>query len=342
MNQKKKTALIIGIIILVFVVIGILTVLQDRIAKNPAGTIGNTAGNLNNKGLFCEADGKVYFSNAYDNNALYSMNSDETEMKKISNAQAQYINAGGKYLYYYQETSNASQGLGFIRPATGVYRSKTNGKDVTCLKRDPSGILTLVDNTLYYQHYDNRNGMSLYRMNTDKTDDKEIQAAIINPASVQNNQIYFNGIEGNHYLYALNTLNNSITTIWEGNVWNPVADGDYVYYMDVANDYRLCRYSLSAQSVEILTSDRIDTFNVYGNIIYYQKNSQTEPALKRMNIDGSNPEIVAEGNFMNINITSNNVYFQGFDSPVPIYKTSTFGPVSVTTFDAALHATLTE
>lgn len=342
MNQKKKTALIIGIIILFFIVIGVLTVLQDRIAKNPAGTIGNTAGNLNNKGLFCEANGKVYFSNAYDNNSLYSMNSDETDIKKISNAQAQYINAGGKYLYYYQETSNASQGLGFIRPATGVYRSKTNGKDVTCLKRDPSGILTLVDNALYYQHYDNKNGMSLYRMNTDKTDDKEIQAAIINPASVQNNLIYFNGIEGNHYLYALNTLNNSITTIWEGNVWNPVADGDYVYYMDVSNDYRLCRYSLSAQSVEVLTSDRIDTFNVYESIIYYQKNSQTDPALKRMNIDGSNPEIVAEGNFMNINITSNNVYFQGFDSPVPIYKTSTFGPVNVTTFDAALHATLTE
>lgn len=342
MTQKKKTALIIGVMILFFIVIGVLTVLQNHMKPNPAGTLGNTAGNLNNKGLFCEADGKVYFSNAYDNNALYSMNLDETEMKKISNAQAQYINVGGKYLYYYQETTSASQGLGFIRPATGVYRSKTNGKDVTCLKRDPSGILTLVDNALYYQHYDNKNGMSLYRMNTNKTDDRELQKAIINPASVQNSQIYFNGIEGNHYLYALNTLTNSITTIWEGNVWNPVAQGDYVYYMDVSNDYRLCRYSLSSQTVEVLTSDRIDTFNVYGNIIYYQKNSTTEPALKRMQVDGSNPEVVAEGNFININITSGNVYFQSFGSSVPVYQTSTFGPVKVTTFEAARNAAFTE
>lgn len=36
-------------------------------------TVGNTAGNLNNSGYFCEYDGTVYFANAYDSNTLYSM-----------------------------------------------------------------------------------------------------------------------------------------------------------------------------------------------------------------------------------------------------------------------------
>ena len=51
---------------------------------NPPGTVGNTAGNLYNSGLFCEYDGTVYFSNAADNGALYSMNVDETEVKKLN------------------------------------------------------------------------------------------------------------------------------------------------------------------------------------------------------------------------------------------------------------------
>jgi hypothetical protein len=79
----------------------------------------------------------------------------------------------------------------------------------------------------------------------------------------------------------------------------------------------------------------LDYFNIYGDIIYYQKSSSTEPALKRMNVDGSNPEIVDEGNFQNLNITSRYVYYNAFDIPIPVYKTSTYGPINIETFDQA-------
>ena len=46
------------------------------------------------------------------------------------------------------------------------------------------------------------------------------------------------------------------------------------------------RYLPSQNAVEVLTNDRVDTYNIYGDYIYYQKNSQTEPALMRMYIDG--------------------------------------------------------
>ncbi|MCM1339984.1 MAG: DUF5050 domain-containing protein, partial [Muribaculaceae bacterium] len=52
-------------------------------------------------GLFCENDGYVYFANAYDGNALYSMKPDETEMKKLIYTEVSSINADGKFLYYY-------------------------------------------------------------------------------------------------------------------------------------------------------------------------------------------------------------------------------------------------
>ena len=59
-----------------------------------------------------------------------------------------------------------------------------------------------------------------------------------------------------------------------------------------------------------------------------------------MNIDGTNIEIVDEGVFENINITSAYVYYNEFDNPIPVFKTPVSGPVSVTTFDMARDAAL--
>ena len=74
------------------------------------------------------------------------------------------------------------------------------------------------------------------------------------------------------------------------------------------------------------------------NAIYYQVSSTTVPALKRMALDGSNIEIVDEGIFEQINITSQYVYYNEFDNPVPVFKTPLLGPVNVTTFDSARDA----
>ena len=125
-------------------------------------------------------------------------------------------------------------------------------------------------------------------------------------------------------------------------VWNPIYYEGYYYYMDVANNYRLCRYFPVENSIEVLTEDRVDCFNVYGDYIYYQKNSQSEPALKRMYIDGSGNEVVASGNYTNINMTADYVYFTVFGSNTPMYRTPTMGPVNVTVFDAAETAAIAE
>ena len=63
MQKKKQTTIIFIIVALVAVLIGVLSFFSNRVASVPKGTIGNTGGNLNNRGLFCEYNGKVYFSN---------------------------------------------------------------------------------------------------------------------------------------------------------------------------------------------------------------------------------------------------------------------------------------
>lgn len=339
-KKKQNTIILIIVAIVIIVLIAVLAFLSNRTAPVPEGTIGNTGGNLNNRGLFCEYDGKVYFSNAYDDGALYCMNPDETGIKKLNNSKAEYINAGGEYLVYYQKGSSTSgtSSLKFIGAMNGVYRTRLNGKNAVCLDDDASGTVLLVENNVYYAHYDTDTALSLRKIRLNQKKSQTLSDYWINPASCQDGTIYYNGTEDDHYLYAWDTDTDTSATVWDGNMWNPVVSGDYVYYMDVADNYKLCRYSLLDGSTTLLTEDRIDTFNVYGDIIYYQANSSSEPALKRMYTDGSGLTIVAEGNYTNINITSEYVYFTGFNSEVPVYKTSTAGPVNVETFDAALNA----
>ncbi len=342
MEPKKRNIIVIAVFSTFIIVMVILSVLSERVIMNDGEVSGNTPGNLNNGGLFCESDGVVYFSNAYDNGCLYSMNTDETKMKKLTKVSASYINADEHYLYFYLDSFN--KGPVKTQRTYGLFRSKLNGGGITCLKRNNITALQLCGNYIYYQLFDNDTSRKteLYKIKIDKTEEKKIADYIINPACHVNGIIYYNDAEFNHNLYALNTQNDVSTSVWDGSVWNPVYDNGYIYFMDVSHNYRLCRYSMSQNIMEVLTEDRVDYFNLYGSYIYYQKSSASEPALMRMYTDGSNVETVAAGTYNNINITSQYVYFTEHSSEVPIYKTPTNGSVNVTTFDNANIAALKE
>ena len=341
MQKRIRNVLFIFAAILILAAIIIYTVWSTRIPMNPEGTVGNTAGNLNNRGLFCEYDGVVYFSNPYDNGALYSMTPDEENIKRLGSTSVELINAGGSFLYYSQLEAGGNGGLGNMRIRKGIYRSKLNGRKASCFTTDTAFAMQLVNNYLYYLVTD-KSGPHFYKQKIDRKETVLLSDSQVNPACVLGNTIYYNGTESDHALYALNTLDDTVSSVWMGNLWNPILDGDYVYYMDVANDYRLCRYSLSANVIEVLTNDRIDSYNMSAGMIYYQKSSSTEPCLMRMALDGSNPEVVAEGVYSDINITSRDLYFHPFGNATPTYRTPVNGPIQVQTFDAAMEAALSQ
>lgn len=343
MTSKQKNILIISITVILISALFVLALVSSYIPLNDENTVGNTPGNLNNNGYFCEYDGRVYFANAYDNYSLYSMNPDETDIKKLHGGSSSHICAGGDYLYYSMANAGGGSDLGSVRGSYGIYRSKLNGKNATGMDRCHIVSMQLCGNYLYYEKMDTKNSISLEKIKINKKDKQTVNPdAIINPNCYVNGTIYYNGADQDHYLYALNTANDTVSVVWRGNIWNPIYQNGYVYYMDVENNYRLCRYSMNNDVVEVLTNDRIDMFNVYSDYIYYQVSSKDAPALKRMFIDGSSQELVREGVYQNINITSQYVYFNSFKEATPVYKTSTFGPVNVTTFDAGMQAALEE
>ena len=340
-NSKKNSKQTIIALILCFVILlggGILTYFWTHKPKleihNPDGTVGNSAGNLNNYGLFCEYGGKVYFSNSFDGGALYCMNVDESDIRHVSTSIAQTILAGGDYLYFFQSGIAGNGDISNIVSRHGFFRCDLAGKNITSLSEEVIVTGQLVGDYLYLLSV-NTDTINFFKTRCDKSDTVSLANYSINPACVKGTTIYYNGTQDNHYLYSLDTRNDIPHEVESISLWYPVIDGDYLYYMDVPNNYRLCRYNMSTREIEILTKDRVDCFNVGGGYVYYQKNG-TDPQLICMRADGTDVRIIANGNFTRINMTSKYVYFQEFESRTQYH--CPIGSTSYTLFTAAQNA----
>lgn len=343
--MKKKSAkplrfIIPGILILLLIAAVYFELRGVRISI-PEGTLGNTAGNIRGEGRFCEYEGKIYFSNPYDNGALYVMNPDGSGMKRLLNSGVSYINAGGGYLFYYLESTKGGSGLGHIRSTTGIYRSTLKGRETSCLDPHMATMMVLIDDQLYCQHYDNTNFSELHKIPVSGSEEEIVLSEdIVETACVSDGVIYYSGLTEDHYLYAWDTRTDTSSMIWDGNTSYPTVIGTYVFFMNVDANYRLFRYNRANGELIALTDERLDFYNIYDNMIYYQTNGNSAPALMRMNLDGDGKEVVREGVYRRINATSAYTYFQPFDEDNIVYRTSTFGPVAVDDFPEAREAAL--
>ena len=337
MKKNKIVKITVGTLIALLVItLMVLLTLSQRVVMNPEGTVGNTAGNLNNSGLFCEYNGTVYFYNSFNGGGLFSMNPDESGLRRLNSLKVRNLLAGGKYLYYFQYGSASPDStFGQALVMHTFDRCELNGSGSDSLTKDVVVSGQLVDNYLYLLTTAN-SGISFFKVKIDGSDMVDLADYNINPACAENGIIYYVGTQSDHFLYALNTSNDVSYEVWRGNLWNPVLENDYIYFMDVANKYRLCRYSFTQDIVEVLTNDRVDCFNVGHGYIYYQKNG-TDPQLVCMRTDGSEPQTIAQGNYTNINITSRYAYFQEFGDENTLYH-SPLGSTGCEVFTAASDA----
>lgn len=328
--KKNTKAILFSVLVMVCLFLLVMADrFMNRVTMNPSGTVGNTAGNLNNGGLFCEYDGYVYFSNVNDGGRLYRMKPDESGQEKLLDVKPGNILAGGDYLYYFQYGVTGEMGLGNVRSGHDFHRAELNGDNIVTMETEVVVTGQLVNNYLYLLVAGDEHP-TLRKIKIDKSEKKDLAEYAINPACARDGIIYYNGTQSNHYLYTLNTANDSVTELWAGNIWYPLIDGDYIYYIDVENNYRLCRYVMNSKSVEVLTSERIECFNVGSGYIYYQVASEIAPALKMMSTDGSITATIAEGNFTKINMTSRYVYFQEYDKEETMYHS----PIGSTTYSS--------
>lgn len=340
-NGRKKGFLTVIAIIIILIVCIIVMLLQysKKIQMNESPISGNTTGNLNNSGLFCETSQMLYFANAYDNHSLYSYNPDNGKCKKLCDGPVKSINADSHYVYYVREASDNEGTFGFSSAAfKGLYRMELNGKNKTCLYSGSVENAQLINNRIFFQNYSNDYGFHLYSIDIDGTNLTEVLEEAVNPTGYFDNALYFCNTNENHNVMKMNPDTFEEELVYEGNCYFPTIQDNYLYFIDVENNYSLAKVDLTTNEKTTLTTERLDTYSLYGDTIFYQVSDTENPRLKRMKTDGSNMELIQNGVFHDINITNNYTYFTAYNSTVPIYRTPTTGVVDVTTFTEAIDA----
>ncbi|MBQ6733524.1 MAG: DUF5050 domain-containing protein [Lachnospiraceae bacterium] len=330
MSGRRKFVIIL-VILLLLAGVGVFATIQfigRSVPDNPSSVRGNTPGNIYNGGYFCEADGKVYFANPADSDTLYSMDVNEANFQKLSAMRVRNILSGGNFLYYVMDehTRSVSSGLGAAVEEYGIYRLRNDGKYTVCLLRSRVGTMQLGGNYLYYQIGDEATG-TLERISTTKKgrtgygNTPSFFAERINPASYENGMIYYNSMQTAYSLYQLNVEAEPAASraVFQSNIYQPIVQAPYVYFLNAADGYKVCRYHVTSGTLETLTPYGADCYNVNNTHIYYDTQEAPSPGLYRVRLDGSGHEQLATGAYSALHLTSNFLYYKMYGTENMFY-----------------------
>ena len=333
--RNIRRYLILAVIILIIAGYAVFYYLSNKTQWNDTYVNGNTAGNLYNNGLFCERDGMVYFSNPNDSHYLYSMDLQTGETEKLYEDIASFINADDRYVYYVRNNVAKDFQFSFLHFNTNSlcrYDLKT-GK-VKILDSAPSIYASLIGNYIYYIHYTTETASTLYRIKIDGSEAEQVDTNPYFTCSANGQYLYYNGIEKDHNIYQMDTATGTSQTICSGNYWMPSADNENIYFMDCEQNYALVRLGRSQKDPVTVVKDRIEYYNVYGDTIYFQRNNlDGDAAFCSVSTDGSKYRVIREGNYTNINVTSQNVYFSEVGKEDTIYQMPVNGSGTISVFD---------
>ena len=320
MSGVIKKVLIIGICVAAIGGIIVYKYLDSRIYYNEDSVNGNTVGNLYGDGLFCEANGVVYFANPNDDFALYQMKPDESDVVKICDDRVYFINADEHYIYYSRNKNNDESAMSFLNVnISSLCRINTNGKKITILDDDICNALSLSGNTIYYYHYDTDEATTLYSVGIDGENRLQVSNSTIDPRCMVGDRLYYSGVVNDHYIYSRNITTGATSTIFSEPAYMPIVVGDYLYYMDLDDNNRIARVTLSSGEKITLSSYGTSDYNVAGNYIYYQSIKGDPDGLYKIDLSTGEESLIVKGQYYNINVTSKKVYFYEFTSDMPYH-----------------------
>ncbi len=314
--MKKVIIAIIAIAVLgLAIFVGIQTAEPETI-MNSGYTNGNTAGNLYNGGLFCESNGTIFFSNPSDSGKLYSMDSNGNNLQKLSDDIVTYINADDNYIYYIRNNVGENLEYNFFSfYSNALVRIDRDGDNIVILDTEPCLYAALLGNYIYYIHYDELEASTLYKVRIDGEEQKQVMTDAVYTCNTDGQYFYYNGMIKDGSVHRFDTASDTTTVVYEGNCFQPtVIDGEDLYYIDGDSDYSIIHTNLNYSNPTYLTRDSVDSYNVYGSYIYYQRYDKDGSALCMIKNDGSEFTVLREGDFCDIHVTSYFVFFREYHS----------------------------
>lgn len=310
------------IIILIFALTVFLGIVAIQIMEKEEETImnngfvnGNTAGNLYNGGAFCEINGTIFFSNPSDSGKLYSMDANGGNLKKLANDIPTYINADENYVYYIRNNPSDSLDFNFVAfHRNALVRINYDGSNSITLDTEPCLYAALLGNYIYYLHYTTDDASTLYKVRIDGEEQQQVMDRAVFTCSTDGKYFYYNGMDSDGNIHRFDTIADTTVTVYEGNCFQPIVSGNDVYYIDGYTDYSIIHTNFEYDNPTFITRDSVDCYNVYGSYIYYQRFDTEGSALCMIKNDGTEFQVIREGDFCDIHVTSNYLFFREYHS----------------------------
>lgn len=333
--KNKIPYIVLSAIFICLIALLFISVAIDKMTlKNDGTVLGNSAGNLYNGGLFCEFNDKIYFANHKDDNSLYRMNaSDCSGIEKLHDDRICYLNADENYLFYSRMNHQREEGFAsiFTFYNTGLYRlNRKNGRNLHCIYRNPCGLSLLYGNELFFQHYRDDQGLSLYKIATNGDNESKVSSEALLPANVTDGLLYYAGVNQDHYLHTLDPATGETTTILERNIYFPIVRDEGIYFMTLG-DYAIHRYNPAENTSEKLISEPCSSYNISndGRYLYYQIDRTDNNRICVLDLNTMTSTTILEGDFGQIHVTSNYVFFTDFaETEVYAYATDDSGSLN--------------
>lgn len=326
----KKRNIVIAVIVIAAVVAGLLFYRMSGSVTmySDEHTTGNTSCNLLNGGLVCQVDDTIYFANPYEEGTMYSMDTDLSHIKRMVNDNASYINGAGKYLFYTKRNDKKtvdSDSFMALR-STGLYRMNARSKNLSCLYTEPTQVATLYGNTIYYQHYDQKLGLELYKVKIDGSDEQMLLSEACAPTVITDDAIYYTALPSSkavqngdaaadHSIRKLSINGGEPETVFNGNCTGLSRQGNYLYFLDMDADYSLKRIALDGTQAETLVSEHVATYNVSEDedVLYCQIDNQKDNGLYKLDIASHSLNLLESGNFNYLHLTSDYLFYETYD-----------------------------
>jgi len=252
---------------------------------------GNTAGNINNKGIAAISGDWVYYSNGGDFNSLYKIKKDGTGKKKLNDKSCSNINVAGDYIYF--------TGKDYGEPDR-LFKIKTDGSGETALLTGSFNSVSVVGGWIYYRDSGNKN--NIYKVKTDGTGKKKLNKDNSQNVCVSGDWIYYANNSDGGKIYRVTTDGKSKKKICDAaNASNVIVDGDYVYFSTVQGIFKL--KSDGSGKVQTLIGDSASNLNISDGYIYYTNEMyDKDGSLYRMKTNGTGVKRLTNERASDINI----------------------------------------
>lgn len=324
MNKHLKRILVTVIVISVIAIAVLLIKINSRLPENPPDYTGNTAGNIYNRGLFAEDGEYIYFANLADNFRLYRATPDLEEIILVHNDSVEYLNpdAESHFLYYsrinYRQNTYGNDVFDILD--TGIYRLQLTNKSLTRLYPDACGTVLLCGNNLLYQTHGTDGNFDLYTLpvNTEGEKASCLTTEYISPANYKDGYLYYAGVTDDHSLYALLPETGNSSRVAEIDCYQPIVTSGGTYFLSQAHDYSLFYLPNTSDTATLITSDRISAYNIStdGRTLFYQVDDGKNNRLCRYDISAQKETELISGNYKNLNIVSDYLFFTDFKEHV--------------------------